>query len=280
MHETKPFRVLIAVDGSRPGRAALRWAYSFLAGIDGPSTAEVFTVWVPTERMGLDGFGLIDDSGYPQEAEALLQELLRDEGSPSNVTPSVGSGRPVESVVLAAFGQDLLVMGTRADGPVRQALVGSMSQAVVGRVACPVAVVPQQFPDPGGLTVVGWDGTRGAIAALRWALTHRAIDKVRVVFVAEPLAPAPDRTTIREDIADVFDDATASCLDLELRYGDPKTELASNGSDVAEIVVGDRAHVDADGSIWGSVTSHVLSTTTLPVIVVPAENAAIPGSVR
>ena len=261
--------MLVAVDDSPASRAALQWAHTYCLGISGKAEIEVFTVWTPTERIGPDGFGLIDTSGYPTEAEHLLSELIDDVGVPPNTRAAVGSGRPVESVVRASFGHDLLVIGTRAAGPARQALVGSMSQAVVGRANCPVAIIPEGFPDPGGSTMVAWDGGPGAGAALEWALTHRPADKIRIVFVSDETV-AVDVATIEDDIADVFGSEIAQLLDIEVRSGSVCDELLISAAGAAEMVIGDRASLGPHGSIWGSVTSHVLSTTTLPVIVTPA----------
>lgn len=265
-------RIVVAVDDSAPARAALSWAEDYLRDAPEPVVAEVLTIWAPTETMGLEGFGLLDDTGYPQESEAMLRGLLDELGGPEHFSTAVGSGRPVDSILRAAEGADLLVIGTRAEGPVRQALVGSMSQDVVGHAECPVAVVPEAYPDPGGRTVVAWDGTVGSMAALKWALEHRSHDKIDVVFVAVVGDAEPHELRIRDDLADVFGQDVADRLRVVVRFGVPSEQLDQPDEALAEIVMGDRAAFGPHESIWGSVTSHVLSTTRSPVVVVPAED--------
>lgn len=265
-------RVVVAVDDSAPGRVALLWADEFLRDAPEPVIAEVLTIWVPKEKEGVDGFAQLDNSGYPQEAEAMLRGLIEDISRPGVFKTAVGSGRTVDAILRVAEDCDLLVIGTRAAGPVRQALVGSMSQAVIGRATCPVAVIPENALDAEGRTLVAWDGGGGAIAALGWALKHRSRDKIDVLFVAITGDEESHRATMYDDIADVFSQEIADDLSLRICFGVPSEELANVGQNIAETVIGARECFGPDESIWGSVTSHVLSTTTRPVIVVSPQD--------
>jgi hypothetical protein len=42
----------------------------------------------------------------------------------------------------------LLVCGSRARGPLRRVMLGSVSTAVIRSAACPVVVVPRRAPHP------------------------------------------------------------------------------------------------------------------------------------
>jgi nucleotide-binding universal stress UspA family protein len=73
----------------------------------------------------------------------------------------VPPGGPVDGLVAASAGLDLLVMGSRASGPPRAVRLGTVSRAVLDRAACPVLVVPRGTPAAGavprraGVTPIG-----------------------------------------------------------------------------------------------------------------------------
>ena len=50
---------------------------------------------------------------------------------------------PVEGLVAAARHVDLLVMGSRGHGPLRAAILGSVSHSVARRATCPVLILPR-----------------------------------------------------------------------------------------------------------------------------------------
>jgi nucleotide-binding universal stress UspA family protein len=58
----------------------------------------------------------------------------------------VPAGGPVDGLVAASAGLDVLVMGSRASGPPSAVRLGSVSRAVLDRAACPVLVVPRGAP--------------------------------------------------------------------------------------------------------------------------------------
>ena len=58
----------------------------------------------------------------------------------------VATGEPAKEIIRVAeeIGADLIVVGSRGFGPVRGALFGSVSRAIVGRSKIPVTVVTQR----------------------------------------------------------------------------------------------------------------------------------------
>jgi nucleotide-binding universal stress UspA family protein len=272
-------KLLVAVDDTNAAGVALDWACEFLRGEADDSTAEVLNVWKPMESIGIDGFGLMLDSDYPSSSEQLLASLLHDVGDPDAFHQAVGSGRPEQSILVAADDCDLLVMGTRSGGAARQALLGSMSQAVVTGAQCPVAVVPETSPDPGGLTLVAWDDSPGSHAAFSWALEHRNVSMITVVHVREPHREPRDETEesalqrVRAEIL-ASHGLDGDEVTIEVHHGEPATTLVSAIESAGELVVGQRATFGPKDSIWGSVTSHVMSRSSRPVIVVPAGPSA------
>ncbi len=103
------------------------------SGFAGRGKLEIETIGV-----GYDGR---EQSGHAREVAARLAEEL---GS-SLVTITVGEdeGDPAEVLVERSRDLDLLVIGSRGYGPVRHALVGNVSWAVIQTAASPVLVVPR-----------------------------------------------------------------------------------------------------------------------------------------
>ncbi len=268
-------KLLVAVDDTNAAGVALDWACEFLRGEADDSTAEVLHVWKPMESIGIDGFGLMLDSDYPASSEQLLASLLREVGNPDAFHQAVGSGRPERSILLAAEDCDLVVMGTRSGGPARQALLGSMSQAVVSGARCPVVVVPETAPDPGGLSVVAWDDSPGSHAALSWALEHRNHSMITVVHVRESESET-DESAVERVRVEMLASHGHGGVDaaIEVLHGEVANTLVSAIDGGGELVVGQRATFGPKDSIWGSVTSHVMSRSSRPVIVVPAGRSA------
>lgn len=145
-------RIVVGVDGSPGSLAALRWALTE-ASLRGVNVHAVGAWKFPG---GMGGIGM----GYPMSAEgvspedALAAEIeatvatatapaLGGEVPPAaTVTVSVVEGDPATELQRAVGNSDLLVVGSRGHGEVAGLLLGSVSQHVVTRARCPVAVVP------------------------------------------------------------------------------------------------------------------------------------------
>lgn len=61
----------------------------------------------------------------------------------TTITVEEGEGDPAEVLVERSRDLDLLVIGSRGYGPVRHALVGNVSWAVIRSASCPVLVIPR-----------------------------------------------------------------------------------------------------------------------------------------
>jgi nucleotide-binding universal stress UspA family protein len=81
----------------------------------------------------------------PEQAERWLSEALagwRERYPDVAVHPKVTREHPLAGLVLASSAQHLLVVGTTGHHGLPGALLGSVSQGVLYRATCPVAVVP------------------------------------------------------------------------------------------------------------------------------------------
>lgn len=88
--------------------------------------------------VGYDGR---TEGGHAREvAEALAAELGAEL---TTITVGEDDGDPADVLVERSGSLDLLVVGSRGYGPLRHALVGNVSWAVLRSASCPVLVVPR-----------------------------------------------------------------------------------------------------------------------------------------
>jgi len=130
--------VVVGVDGSADGAAALRWAedYAVAAGAD----LKLVIAWHwPTSYgvpVGYEGWD-------PQaDAEKVLEKAKAQLTLPdARITSIVECGAAGEVLVKASEGAALLVVGTRGHGTLAGSLVGSVSSYCLHHSPCPVVVV-------------------------------------------------------------------------------------------------------------------------------------------
>ena len=76
-------------------------------------------------------------------AEAALRNAIAEHAADLDVDVDVLAQEPADALIAASRHVDMLVMGSRARGPKRSVVLGSVSRAVVGGAACPVLVLPR-----------------------------------------------------------------------------------------------------------------------------------------
>ena len=148
--------VVVGVDGSEPGRAALDWAlrearlrsakllavhtWAFLPVSSDPFPGVYQHVSVATEEayeaLRLEAERLLESevSVAAQAHEGVEFELRAVEG------------RPAVVLLEAARDADLLVLGTRGHGGFVGLLLGSVSQQCAHHTPCPLVIVPHAEP--------------------------------------------------------------------------------------------------------------------------------------
>jgi len=137
-------RVGVAYDGSPEADAALRAAESLALELRAALT--VYCVLEPT----LPSAGMIAAGAeWPsratiERARHLLHGVVDD--APQCIKPEwlLLHGVPAEEIAGRAYGViDLLFVGSRGYGPLRHALLGNVSGALVRAAGCPVVVTPR-----------------------------------------------------------------------------------------------------------------------------------------
>jgi nucleotide-binding universal stress UspA family protein len=140
-------RIVVGVDGSPGSRIALAWAMN-QAKLTG-ATVEAVTAWQDPARYGT-AYGwaaaAFEGDTYATAMAKVLDETIAAAATeleaPVTVVPRVMQGHPVEVLLEAATGAQLLVVGSRGHGTFAGLMVGSVSQHCVQHAPCPVVVVP------------------------------------------------------------------------------------------------------------------------------------------
>lgn len=286
-----PLPVVVGVDGSDGARRALRWAarqaartgaaLRVVSAWQAPATTSYATLSAP--YLDPEPFR----SGAQQvvrRAEAEVAALMGAAAPPVAGTTAEG---PAAAVLLGEAGAaSLLVVGSRGRGGFASALLGSVSSTCSHHTSVPLAVIGEEAPDPGaGDLVVGFDGSPGARAALRWAAAdaRRSGAKVRVVHgwstsIGEPYGVMPDGSLVGDPTPDIEQEVAATVADMEEV---PPIEvvvvplpgakaLVRSAVGAAALVVGSRGHGGFAGLLLGSVSRSCLHHAPCPLVLVPA----------
>lgn len=139
-------RIVVGVDDSSHGRAALAWAYAqaklrganleIVHAWDYPYQGPRTSVTVPKDLMQLDA---------AEELEAVVRDLVVDESDGVAVHAGLVEGGAAEVLINASNDAELVVVGSRGRGGLASKLLGSTSHAVVQYANCPVVVI--RVPD-------------------------------------------------------------------------------------------------------------------------------------
>jgi universal stress protein E len=146
-------RIMLALDISRESEAALRLAER-LALVGDEITFVVHAFDPPYEGMlSAVGVGMQNIEAHAQSwrneiAVAVREFLQRVSGDPSRYRLVLAEQRPVPGILEAAerLKPDLLLLGSRAQGPLLRTLLGSVGSRVVGTAGCDVLLVPEDRP--------------------------------------------------------------------------------------------------------------------------------------
>ena len=146
-----PTKILLATDGSKEAQLA----FASAADLSEKTGSELHVVYVghmPYVAYESPGATVLDrdllgrmQEDAEQEARTMLEELVLREGETGGEVAGVHArlGRPDAEIVRVAdeLGAGLIVLGSRGLGPLRRALMGSVSDSVVRYAHCPVLVV-------------------------------------------------------------------------------------------------------------------------------------------
>jgi nucleotide-binding universal stress UspA family protein len=302
---------LLAYDGSEDAAAAIRHAGRLLA----PRQAVVVYVWeslagllLHTDAAGLTGSmreaaADLDDEDR-REAERIAAEgaeLARQAGFDAESRPLQGRPKAWPALLTAADAVDaaVVVIGSRGQGAVTSALLGSVSSGLLHHANRPVLVVPPcEDVTPAGPVLVGLDGSDASRSAARAAAKLLSVREVVIETVWIPYsgvaaggavgAPvavvsraveeldSSIRTRAEQTAHDGVRLAAAAGLEARAEAKQARGPVWCTLRDGAEahgspaIVVGSRGRGSVAAAVLGSTSAAVVHDARLPILVVPS----------
>lgn len=227
----------------------------------------------------------------------LLDDLAARLSHSGSVERRVEVGDPATVILGVAENEDaaLLVTGTRGRGALAAAILGSVSTAAVSRSTCPVMVVPEGSTLRAGRPVVcavdDSPAARSATRAALWLSLRLGSDLLVVHAIASTTPPSasaapgvPDRLVEleRKEAARfltrlTLEEGLGADVDRRLTSGSEAESIRvlADEEDASLVVVGTRRLGSVRSALLGSVSLEMRSTSSRPVVVVPA-GARIP----
>jgi nucleotide-binding universal stress UspA family protein len=286
-------RILVAVDGSDESFHAVR-ALEHLARAESVIVMNALDVPRLAYPMGgepvvADDFSLSIQQAMQDDSERLLDRtvsLLPMNTGP--VSKQIGTGTPAEAILAAADKEkaDLIVLGSRGLGPVKELLLGSVSHRVVTHAPCPTLVVNRPMRALRRI-LMAVQGPEDAAALTKFlaAKPFKETAEIMVVTVtptAQPLFPqgfAKVDDLIEKTVVEAraFVEATASALST-LQYsakgyilmGAPAPAILqeAEASDPDLILAGSHGRRGVTRFLLGSVLHTILHRTPCPLLIV------------
>ncbi len=252
---------------------------------------------------------------FPPQAEmrqALLDQgtdVLNEVASRTGVPETAGRllvGEPADALARVAEEEEagLLVVGARRRGPLRRALVGSVSARLVSVSPCPVAVLPRdpatEVPlvddvvgssaRPKVICAVDRISDLGSVPAVASRFADALAASVEIVHVLPPGAAAdlPPSGVLEIGFGALLEGPTRSALalvraaqrcvrghvesHLHLRVGDAVSQLNVLAEELegALIVIGTRGRGPWRQALLGSTSAGLVVGGAAPVVVVPS----------
>ena len=137
--------IVVGVDGSRHSRKALERAANEAAVHHMPLT--VLTVHQAVRDVYGSASHYADDAALTDKAKEAAQaetdQVLGALGSqPASVTVTAVHGLPVDELIKASQGADMLVLGRRGQGGFARLMMGSVTDQVSRHAHCAVLIMP------------------------------------------------------------------------------------------------------------------------------------------
>jgi monovalent cation/proton antiporter MnhG/PhaG subunit len=267
-------RALVAYDGSPAAGTAVELAASLpwprgsvillvgVVGADLPAHAAAEAGPAPVES-GAGRFGPALESA----AAALARPGLV-------VERVVRRGHPATAIVdeAAAFGAQLVVIGSRGLGPIRSLLEGSVAMEVVDHAPCPVLVARRATIRS---VLLATDGSVASQTATD-VLSGWPIFAERRVHVLSVAGETPDDAEAAADEAAGRLRAAGRQPISHVLSGSPVARIVglADDEDIDVVVLGSRGRTGLTRTLLGSVARDVLSSTPRSVLVVRAVGPA------
>jgi nucleotide-binding universal stress UspA family protein len=285
--------ILVGVDGSSQSDIAVRWAAReavmrdeqlTLVHVVSPLTGD----WSPAGTMGGPLPEQIDE-WQQEEARRMIQDAIRiARETPAGDALRIQTETPCGPVVpvLRDLSKQfaIIVVGSRGQGKLARAVLGSVSTALVHHAHCPVAVLAHEMPPERrrAPVVVGIDGSPASEGATALAFDEASWRNVELVAVHAWIdAEWPGELPLpwANICADADETLAQRLAGWQERYPDVVVRrmvvrddsigaLLAQSESAQLVVVGSHGRGGFAGMLLGSVSSAVVHGAHTPVIVV------------
>ncbi len=217
-----------------------------------------------------------------------VENIEREHGF--RLIPDLSAGRPLVELSRLAAAHDLVVLGARGQHQLRERLIGTLPQRLLGRIQQPLLVVRPAPEADYGSVVVGVDFSADSIQAVEWAsaiapeaplhLVHAFRHPQELAMYYANVAPAliaeyRQRARARSEVElrrlVAASRRSAAPVTSAVEEGDPASALRKQADKVGAglIVVGKRGTSEAEDLLFGSVVQHLLVEADGDVLVTP-----------
>jgi nucleotide-binding universal stress UspA family protein len=219
--------------------------------------------------------------------EELASELARHAGVTAN--PRVEQGEVLPTILAAAREAGLLVVGAHGWNPLRDLILGSTAERLLGRCRRPVLVVRRPARGPYRRVVAATDFSPHSLAALAVAMRIAPgadivlVHAFGIPFEGKLRIAGVDEERLREYRAQARQQALADMLSTvatiegdrgrlshAVAHGHPPQLILAKARQLRAdlVVIGKKGRTAAEDFLLGSVTRHVLSDAKCDVLVV------------
>lgn len=287
-----PPNILVGIDGSLPGRAALRWAAAQASRSDASLHVLLgYQVHLPWLRLADDTEVARSVHERARLAVDLAIAEAREVAPHIPVSGEAVTGHPAQLLIDGSYHAGLVVVGNRGLGGFVSLLLGSVSTQVALHAHAPVVVVRGRVDTAAGPVLVGYDGSPSAELALGYGFEEAAGRRCGLIATtAYPashpaprmdLAPLPyDHAAVEADLARALSHAVAGWHDKyphvpvesSVIRGGAAEVLAELSRQAQLVVVGTRGHGGMAGLLVGSVGYQLLHHADCPVLIIRARH--------
>jgi nucleotide-binding universal stress UspA family protein len=281
---------VVGIDGSDGAHHALNWAVEHAHSR--ATELHLVTAWQTPVLVAAPVAGPVnvpfDDDRLADSARTVVERLVDEtrERVEIPVEPIVVHAGAAHALLDAAAHGSLLIVGSRGRGGFRSLLLGSTSQQCATHAETPTVVVPPRAPTARcDELLVGVDGSRQSLAALKWALGFAQPGcAIRILWAwdAAPLAVGaedyffPDLSDTAEarfeqlvETALAVSPASGVSITRDFARGRPRTLLADAAEDADLVVIGARGHGAIGSALLGSMATWVLHHVPRPIAIIP-----------